>query len=176
VKREGDEVVAMIALWVDDCILAARGLTPLEHLKEELAKEFAISDGGELQFFLGLHVFRDRAAKTLHIHQRSYIRNMLENFGMEQCAAVKTPQDVSVKLSKGMSPSTEEERAAVEKSSFQSLVGALLYASIAMGEVARFMADPGKQHWIAAKRVLRSELRHPIRWHNALGAAGILRR
>ena len=46
---------------------------------------------------------------------------------------------------------------------FKQIVGALIYLAsqtrpdiaVALSEVCRFMANPGRQHWIAVKRILR---------------------
>jgi len=40
----------------------------------------------------------DKSKGTLKIHQTAYITQMLEKFGMNECRAVKTPGDPSIKL------------------------------------------------------------------------------
>jgi hypothetical protein len=46
---------------------------------------------------------------------------------MENCKGVTTPINPKEKLSKEMCPKTEEEKKAVEKLPYQSLVGSLMY-------------------------------------------------
>jgi poly(3-hydroxybutyrate) depolymerase len=62
-----------------------------------------------------------------------------------------------------MNPSNEAERMEMSRVPYASAVGSLMYAMIctrpdiaqAVGAVSRFMADPGKEHWDAVKRILR---------------------
>lgn len=62
-----------------------------------------------------------------------------------------------------MSPTTKDEKDEMAKVPFKQIVGALIYLAsqtrpdiaVALSEVCRFMANPGRQHWIAVKRILR---------------------
>jgi len=123
-------VARIVAVWVDDCVLLTRGHEEMKICKKEIAEEFEISDDGELHFFLGLQVIRDRVAGVLRVHQQRYIESMLEVFGMRGCNSVQTPQDVNVRLTKKMSPVTEEETEEMASVPFRKLIGCLLYASV----------------------------------------------
>jgi hypothetical protein len=76
---------------------------------------------------------------------------------------VRTPTASGVKLSKSMSPSTPDEIADMLDVPYRSLVGSLIYASVCtrldisthVGELAKFMANPGREHWDAGKRIVR---------------------
>ena len=62
-----------------------------------------------------------------------------------------------------MCPSNEAERIEMYRVPYASAVGSLMFAMIctrldiaqAVGAVSRFMANPGKEHWNAVKRILR---------------------
>ena len=77
---------------------------------------------------------------------------------MAECKQVETPNDPSMKLSK--KTETEEE---FDKGRYQSAVGSLLYLStrsrpdiaFAVGNAARYCAEPSQSHWSAVKRILR---------------------
>ena len=77
---------------------------------------------------------------------------------MENAKPVNTPVDTGTKLVKS---TDESER--VDQTLYQSAVGSLLYLSIgtrpdityAVSSVAKFCADPSKQHLTAVKRILR---------------------
>ncbi|XP_055848470.1 uncharacterized protein LOC129913695 [Episyrphus balteatus] len=71
--------------------------------------------------------------------------------------------DINQKLTKKMSPQTESERQEMCNIPYQELIGSLLFTaqvsrpdiSYAVNCLSRFNQNPGKAHWVAAKRVLR---------------------
>lgn len=82
---------------------------------------------------------------------------------MSDCKPLTTPMDINQKLSKSMSPKSEEEREQMLKCPYQELVGSLLFVAqvsrpdicYAVNTVSRFNNNPGKLHWIAVKRIVR---------------------
>jgi hypothetical protein len=62
-----------------------------------------------------------------------------------------------------MCPKTPDEKAQMEKVSYSSVVGSLMYVmmctrsdiSFAVGMVSKFQANPGQSHWKIVKRILR---------------------
>ena len=62
-----------------------------------------------------------------------------------------------------MCPKTQEDIEYMSKVPYQSAVGSLMYAMVctrpdiahAVGVVSRYMSNPGKQHWLAVKWILR---------------------
>src|SRR5579859_5329136 len=59
----------IIAIWVDDILLFGASVDTINAVKRGLAEEFSMKDVGELTFFLGIQVNRDRANKTITIRQ-----------------------------------------------------------------------------------------------------------
>ena len=82
---------------------------------------------------------------------------------MQDCKPISTPFPTNVKLSSKMSPSSEEERMEMSRVPYASAVGSLMFAMIctrpdiahAVGVVSRYMAEPGREHWEAVKRIFR---------------------
>ena len=82
---------------------------------------------------------------------------------MLDCRPLSTPIDLHVKLTKEMAPKTRDERSLMARVPYCNAVGTLMYLAIstrpdiatAVGRVARFMEDPGPQHWLAVKRIMR---------------------
>jgi hypothetical protein len=132
-------------------------------VKDELMKAYKMKDLGELSWFLGLRISRDRSARTLTLDQQPYIDAILERFGMTNCKSCPTPLAVGVTLSKADSPQTAEEASAVNSVPYREAVGALMYAmtatrpdiATAVGMVSRFNSCFGMAHWKAVKRILR---------------------
>jgi len=78
-----------------------------------------------------------------------------------------------------MCAKTDEEKRDMEKVPYSSVVGSLLYLSTgtrpdiayAVGEVSRFMKNPGRGHWTAVKHLLRY-LKGTVDWGIQFGGPG----
>ena len=152
----------IIAVFVDDLVVATSKQSSLEWFRKKINNRFEIGADEPLSWCLGMKITRpDKHTITLSLER--YIKDVLERFNMTNCAAAITPAAPSIKLSKEMEPSTPEEISEMKQKPFRSLVGSLMYASVtvradiahAVGSVARYMSNPGVKHWIAAKRILR---------------------
>ncbi len=62
-----------IVVYVDDFILVCNDQNKLLHIKEELNQKFEMKDLGELHFFLGMEVERNRDQRLLRINQITYL-------------------------------------------------------------------------------------------------------
>ena len=160
-SRFSNGKIFIIAVYVDDIILAGESEEDIEHAKESLSRRFDVEDMGRIHYFLGVKVVQDQNLSSIWIGQSSFIVQLLKRFGMEESKAVDTPFDVSTKLVKrGFSENDNDD---VDKQMYQSAVGSLLYLStrtrpdiaFAVGMCARFSAAPTTQHWTAVKRILR---------------------
>eukprot|EP00253_Pinus_taeda_P027936 PITA_27936 len=82
---------------------------------------------------------------------------------MHNAKPVSTPFASHFKLSKEMCPKTQEDMDYMSKVPYASAVGSLMYAMVctrpdiahAVGVVSRYMTNPGKEHWMAVKWILR---------------------
>jgi hypothetical protein len=92
------------------------------------------------------------------------LKKVLKRFGMDHnTKPTTTPLVPHFKLSVTMSPSTDKERDHMAHVPYANLVGSLMYAMVctrldilqAISMVSRYMHDPGKGHWQAAKWILR---------------------
>ena len=83
---------------------------------------------------------------------------------MHSSRPVPTPSSPDIKLTKAMSPQSEADRNAVSllqgKIDYRGAVGSLIWLQhtrpdivYAVGEVARYVQDPGPQHFDALKRI-----------------------
>jgi hypothetical protein len=57
-----------------------------------------MKDLGELHFFLGMEVERNRDERLLRINQIKYLKEILKHFQMEECKPIRVPLDPKVKL------------------------------------------------------------------------------
>ena len=161
-KISGSRFIFLV-LYVDDILLASSDLALLIETKHFLSSHFEMKDMGEASYVIGIEVHRDRSRGKLYLSQRTYIKKMLERYGMENSKPSPAPMSKGDRLSKSQSPRNELEREQMRAYPYASLVGTLMYAQICtrpdiafvVGVLGRFQSDPGLDHWRAAKKVLR---------------------
>ena len=64
----------MIAVYVDDIILAGRSDKCMKEVKDAIAERFTVKDLGELHHFLGVKVIQDKESNSIWIGQETYAR------------------------------------------------------------------------------------------------------
>ena len=161
-KKYTDSYVFLL-LYVDDILIAGSSMREINHLKASLSSVFEMKDLGAAKQILGMRISRDRSAGTLNLSQEQYIEKVLSKFKMNNAKPRTTPLANHIKLSKGQSPKTVEEREHMASVPYASAVGSLMYAMVctrpdithAVGVVSKYMANPGKEHWEAVKWLLR---------------------
>lgn len=163
-RSDKSGLVGMIGLWVDDSTVATRkGSNEMTRILAELRKHFEVTSEGDLKWFLGIKVERNRAARTITLSQEAMVKSVLERFHMTESNPVRTPLDSNTRLSRTMSPTTDKEKEEMKQVPYREAVGALLYIaqstrpdiSTAVGALSRYLSEPGQAHWTAAKRVMR---------------------
>ncbi|CAI7820490.1 unnamed protein product, partial [Closterium sp. NIES-54] len=156
---EGEKQFVLL-LYVDDLLLFSDSKDLIREVKQRLGAEFAMRDLGPVTYYLGMHVDRDRASGTIHLHQEKYVKGVVESFGMGNSKPVGTP------LATGFSCLTGEEESTLDEPEgklIHSLVGSLMYAAVstrpdlayAAGVLGRVVSNPHTEHVHAGGRVLR---------------------
>ena len=161
-KSEGKNFIFLV-LYVDDIILASSSMKLLNNTKAFLSKNFDMKDLGEASYVLGIEIKRDRSRGLLGLSQQSYINKVLKRFDMSNCSSGEVPMSKGDKLNKKQCPKTNQEREEMKSRPYARLVGSLMYAQVctrpdlayAVGMLSRFQSDPGFEHWVAGKKVLR---------------------
>ena len=149
-----------LLLYVDDMLLAAKGMAEIVKLKAVLSSEFEMKDMGAASRILGIDIKRDRERGVLYLSQASYLSKVVRRFNMHEAKTVNTPIGGHFKLSAVKDVS---ECIDTEKFPYSSAVGSLMYAMVgtrpdlayAIGLISRFMSKPGEIHWEAVKWLLR---------------------
>ncbi len=96
-------------MYVDDIIVAAPRADDIRGIVQDLNTEFKVKDLGQLEFYLGIKVDRNREMGTITLSQERYIENLLDKFGMADCRPVSTPMDANAKLDKSMCATSVNE-------------------------------------------------------------------
>ncbi|GJU61400.1 ribonuclease H-like domain-containing protein [Tanacetum coccineum] len=127
--------------------------TILQRIISSLHAEFAMTDLGPLNYFLGISA--TRTTTGIFLSQTKYATEILERAQMLNCNPCRTPVDTEKKLGPEGSPVTDPTL-------YRSLAGALQYLtftrpdlSYAVQQLCLYMHDPREPHLNAMKRVLR---------------------
>ena len=162
-KRIIKDKVVFIILYVDDILLIGNNKGTLTEVKEWLANQFQMKDLGEASYVLGIQIIRDRSKKSLALSQATYIDKIIKRFAMQNSKKGILPFRHGISLSKEQSPKTPQEVEEMGQIPYASAVGSLMYAMLctrpdicyAVGVVSRFQSNPGKEHWVAVKAILK---------------------
>ena len=158
-----DKKVVFLVLYVDDILLIGNDVEILSNIKKWLAEQFQMKDLGEASYVLGIQIIRDRKNRLLALSQASYIDKVLIRFSMQNSKKGQLPSRHGVILSKEQCPKTPQEEEDMRRVPYASAVGSLMYAMLctrpdicyAVGIVSRFQSNPGLDHWIAVKHILK---------------------
>lgn len=148
------QILALV--YVDDCLIAGKTLADVQDTINIIKSLFEARDLQEPADFLGIQIVRDRANKTISIHQLPYIQKLLHDYGMTGTAPLSLPCS---KIPEGSPLGAEDDR----RLKYPSLVGSLMHLanctrpdiSHAMSVLARHLKAPTTSHWMAAVKVLR---------------------
>lgn len=152
-----------VALYVDDIPVLGSSQSVVSHAVAELKAAFPITDLGNLTYFLGLQIIRDRSAGTLLVHQSSFVDSLLKEFGLSDLKPTHTPLPTGCKLSSAECPTSDGDKAYMTQYPYRQLIGKMRYLVSgtrpdichACNFLSKFMHNPGIKHWKALLRIAR---------------------
>ena len=150
-----DSERVMLAVYVDDMILAATSENVIKHAHKLFLDRFDVKYIGPLRYFLGVRIVHH--PNSILLVQDRYAENVVKKFRMDDSFPVSTPMEAGSVLVKR----TEGDKE-FDPFIYQSAIGCLLYLSnftrpdlcFAVHKLAQFSKDPSEVHWKAVKRVL----------------------
>ena len=86
-----------VLIYVDDIIVTSSSDEAVTALLKDLGSKFALKDLGDLNFFLGIEVTKNKDGIVLS--QEKYATDLLKRVGMQNCKPSPTPLSSSEKLS-----------------------------------------------------------------------------
>ncbi|GKA42118.1 ribonuclease H-like domain-containing protein [Tanacetum coccineum] len=95
IYRHGTDT-AYLLLYVNDIVLTTSFESLLQHIIRSLHQEFAMTDLGPLNYFLGISVARDSSG--LFLSKKKYALEILDRAHMANCNPSRTPIDTESKL------------------------------------------------------------------------------
>jgi hypothetical protein len=87
IKVDGNDLL-IIGVYVDDIIFGSNIELVSKKFAVAMEQEFDMSMLGELSFFIGLQIHQSE--RGFFISQSKYLKEILNKFGMENCAPVST--------------------------------------------------------------------------------------
>lgn len=130
----------------------------LEETKSRISESFQIKLLGSLRSFIGWKVHRKPSG--IYLQQHSYISNLVSSLNLNHTKPQPTPMASSDDFSS--SSKKDEPLSTEDHSTYRSLIGAILYASVctspdisfATGALERKVHSPSKRHLVLAKRLV----------------------
>lgn len=118
---------------------------------------------GKADRYIGLEISRKRKNREIFINQHGYLKKVVEKYGMKDCKETSIPAEPRSGLSCEMSPITKEEQEEMSIIPYRQVIGSLMFAAVvsrpdiafAVAVASRFLEKPGKEHWLAVKKILR---------------------
>ena len=161
-----------VIFYVDDIIILSKPQDKAHMLsfKDALMRKYAMREIGDMQWFLGIRIIRDRNTRRLWLCQDSYIDKIVKRYGLETRKLPETP--LSEALSKNEDIATPSQIF-----EYQQKVGSLLYAAImtrpdvafTAAKLSEFVQNPSRQHIEAVNRAicyLHGTKNHAIEYSN----------
>lgn len=165
IKKEGGHTL-LLALYVDDGIIAYNNDVMKDTFIEDLKKEFEITVK-PANYFLGLEI-ESYEDGSVRVNQKAYAMKILERFGMSECRPVSTPiVKETVEIGKDKEEYSKELGKDKEDNSkefpYRQAVGALMYLmtgtrpdiAYAVGVISRTLENPNSSDVIRVKRIFR---------------------
>ena len=157
--RNENEKLILIGVYVDDILTVGKGKV-LENFREELRNRFEISEGGDLEWYLGMAINK-REDGAITLDQTVYINQKLEEF-KEYMDGSKHSSPLPKEYQSMLIEAEKNEQ--FEESSFpyRKIVGSLMYAMLgsrpdlacAVSVVSQFLDKPKPTHIKLVKRIL----------------------
>ena len=153
-----NEKIMLIAVYVDDMLIATNDDAWLRDVKNKLSNEFEMKDLGKVNQCFGIELSRGKN-HSVSLSQKAYTEKVLERFGMSECKPAPTPIDVNCKIAK---PEVVNEEN-MGNYPYQNAIGALMLLAVttrpdiayAVNYLGQFNNNYGLEHWKALKRVMR---------------------
>ena len=141
-------------VYIDDILFMSQDPDKIENFKIHLNRELEIKYVGLVKYCLGINFQSENG--LVGMNQSTYIKELLDRFGMTDAKPVSCPMDVSIRLQKA-------DKCCEDEFPYRELVGSLMYLATStrpdiansVSQLSQYLNCFDKTHWTAAKRVLR---------------------
>jgi len=154
----------IVFFFVDDIAILNRSsdTDAYDSFRTRLLEHYEMRDIGELKWFLGIRVIRDRLLRKVWLCQDSYIDKIAHTFHLTDGKAPPTPMATDELLPYSGQASPQEIYG------YQRKIGSLTYATVitrvdvsrTANKLAEFLQNPSPAHHAAADRAIRYLYHH----------------
>jgi hypothetical protein len=149
----------IVFFYVDDMVILYHisHQSEFNQFKQSLLQRYEFKDLGELKWFLGIRVIRNRQDQRLWLCQDSYIEKIASSFNLLESPQFKTPLAIQELYA------SETQATPQEVHAYQSRIGSTTYATSitrpdaarASNKLAEFLLNPSPAHLKAANRLIK---------------------
>jgi hypothetical protein len=182
-KQTIDGHETIIAIYVDDLIIACDDINIIERVKQQIAATYKVKDMGEMNWYLGMRFIRNKETNVFTLNQSKYAQDVLDRFAPYYRNS--SYRAVPMMPGSNLSPWNENYYASlsmdqyneVQNFPYRQVVGSLLYLAIwtrpdmayAVNKVAKHSHNPTLEAVRACKwllEYLNSTREKGLEFHN----------
>ncbi len=157
----------IIAIYVNDLLILEPNIFDIKALKLQFAERFQMKDLDSIEWYLEMHITRDRAERTLWINQSIYIKRVIELLSMSDCSPTKTSMHHRCQLKKNVywkfKKWVEYQAISEEIENYQSIIETLMWVVCqtrsdivyAVSKCSRYSTNSTLDHDLAVKQIIR---------------------
>lgn len=119
-----DNCKIFLSLFVDDGLLIAKDKNVINKILDDMRCTFKIVVT-EPNKFVSMQLVRDRSKRQICIHQREYVEEIVNRFGMDECKGYSTPVEPGLMLRSNSSVNANSK-----KFPYRELIGSLMFVAI----------------------------------------------
>ena len=145
-------------VYVDDLLVLSETKQDEHQALEDLWSSFPIKDLGEVAYYLGCLITRDRKARTVMFDQQRYAQTVAERFEIRKTSVIPVSTG-KAPVSKTDGPQNDAEITEMRGIPYREAVGALMWVAnmtrpdlaYTAHTLAKFGDNPGPEHWKAVE-------------------------
>ena len=162
-RKHLGKVIGIILVYVVGDLLVLSETKQDEHQALEVPRSSSpIKDLGEISYYLGCHITRDRKARTVMFDQQRYAQTVTERFEIRKTSVIPVSTG-RPPLLKADRPQNDTEIAKMRGIPYREAVGALMWVAnmtrpdlaYTAHTLAKFDNNPGPEHWKAVLKDLQ---------------------
>ena len=161
-RKHLEKVVVIIVVYVDDLLVLSETKQEEHQALEDLRSSFPIKNLGEISYYLGCHVTRDRKARTVLLDQQRYAQTVAERFKIRKTSVIPVSTG-KAPLSNADGPQNDAEIAEMRGISYREAVRALMWVvnmtrpdlAYTAHTLAKFDDSRGPEHWKTVMKAIQ---------------------
>ena len=152
--RNNETETLIVGVYIDDLIVTSTTVEGIKEFKQQMMKEFEMTDLELLKYYLDIEV--DQRKDCITRKQSAYSKKLLQQFKIAECNPIKYSIEAKLQLGK------DAEGNLVNSTKYRLVIGSLRYLthtrlnlSYVAGIMSRYMEKPTMMHNQAVKQILR---------------------